>query len=169
MKQSPEEVLAELERAFPQLREESTRTNLCHWVDILNYIDDLLKKLIEKFKLLYGTSSEEELRQTGDKIATILDFTKALLLKARNRSVYNSSDLLLEIIKLDDWQLVIKALFILVSIVDLSCRYQSDERKRNSSELDEWLLNIAFGYLSLIHICRCRRYAVCRSRWSPYH
>eukprot|EP00826_Nyctotherus_ovalis_P027790 TRINITY_DN21751_c0_g1_i4.p1 TRINITY_DN21751_c0_g1~~TRINITY_DN21751_c0_g1_i4.p1 ORF type:complete len:103 (+),score=29.15 TRINITY_DN21751_c0_g1_i4:84-392(+) len=21
--------------------------------------------------------------------------------------------------------------------------------------------------LSLIHICRCRRYAVCRSRWSP--
>eukprot|EP00826_Nyctotherus_ovalis_P029027 TRINITY_DN22891_c0_g1_i1.p1 TRINITY_DN22891_c0_g1~~TRINITY_DN22891_c0_g1_i1.p1 ORF type:complete len:137 (+),score=2.17 TRINITY_DN22891_c0_g1_i1:215-625(+) len=23
--------------------------------------------------------------------------------------------------------------------------------------------------LSLIHICRCRRYAVCRSRWSPYH
>eukprot|EP00826_Nyctotherus_ovalis_P031001 TRINITY_DN24758_c0_g1_i2.p1 TRINITY_DN24758_c0_g1~~TRINITY_DN24758_c0_g1_i2.p1 ORF type:complete len:107 (+),score=1.20 TRINITY_DN24758_c0_g1_i2:155-475(+) len=23
--------------------------------------------------------------------------------------------------------------------------------------------------LSLIHICRCRRYAVCRSRWSPEH
>jgi ABC-type Fe3+-siderophore transport system permease subunit len=23
--------------------------------------------------------------------------------------------------------------------------------------------------LSLIHIRRCRRYAVCRSRWSPYH
>ena len=23
--------------------------------------------------------------------------------------------------------------------------------------------------LSLIHISRCRRYAVCRSRWSPYH
>eukprot|EP00826_Nyctotherus_ovalis_P017687 TRINITY_DN15222_c0_g3_i1.p1 TRINITY_DN15222_c0_g3~~TRINITY_DN15222_c0_g3_i1.p1 ORF type:complete len:216 (-),score=32.66 TRINITY_DN15222_c0_g3_i1:15-638(-) len=27
----------------------------------------------------------------------------------------------------------------------------------------------ALLYLSLIHICRCRRYAVCRSRWSPYH
>eukprot|EP00826_Nyctotherus_ovalis_P024920 TRINITY_DN19232_c0_g1_i1.p1 TRINITY_DN19232_c0_g1~~TRINITY_DN19232_c0_g1_i1.p1 ORF type:complete len:221 (-),score=30.04 TRINITY_DN19232_c0_g1_i1:10-672(-) len=25
------------------------------------------------------------------------------------------------------------------------------------------------SHLSLIHICRCRRYAVCRSRWSPYH
>ena len=24
-------------------------------------------------------------------------------------------------------------------------------------------------WLSLIHIWRCRRYAVCRSRWSPYH
>ena len=24
-------------------------------------------------------------------------------------------------------------------------------------------------YLSLIHICRCRRYSLCRSRWSPYH
>eukprot|EP00826_Nyctotherus_ovalis_P030602 TRINITY_DN24423_c0_g2_i2.p1 TRINITY_DN24423_c0_g2~~TRINITY_DN24423_c0_g2_i2.p1 ORF type:complete len:344 (+),score=50.53 TRINITY_DN24423_c0_g2_i2:143-1174(+) len=28
---------------------------------------------------------------------------------------------------------------------------------------------VAAGHLSLIHICRCRRYAVCRSRWSPYH
>eukprot|EP00826_Nyctotherus_ovalis_P002999 TRINITY_DN105_c0_g1_i1.p1 TRINITY_DN105_c0_g1~~TRINITY_DN105_c0_g1_i1.p1 ORF type:complete len:350 (-),score=81.53 TRINITY_DN105_c0_g1_i1:22-1071(-) len=27
----------------------------------------------------------------------------------------------------------------------------------------------ALPNLSLIHICRCRRYAVCRSRWSPYH
>ena len=25
------------------------------------------------------------------------------------------------------------------------------------------------SYLSLIHICRCRRYSLCRSRWSPYH
>ena len=23
--------------------------------------------------------------------------------------------------------------------------------------------------LSLIHIWRCRRYSLCRSRWSPYH
>eukprot|EP00826_Nyctotherus_ovalis_P000964 TRINITY_DN10094_c0_g1_i3.p1 TRINITY_DN10094_c0_g1~~TRINITY_DN10094_c0_g1_i3.p1 ORF type:complete len:165 (-),score=37.07 TRINITY_DN10094_c0_g1_i3:12-506(-) len=28
---------------------------------------------------------------------------------------------------------------------------------------------VALMDLSLIHICRCRRYAVCRSRWSPYH
>eukprot|EP00826_Nyctotherus_ovalis_P017842 TRINITY_DN15276_c0_g1_i7.p1 TRINITY_DN15276_c0_g1~~TRINITY_DN15276_c0_g1_i7.p1 ORF type:complete len:243 (-),score=73.91 TRINITY_DN15276_c0_g1_i7:15-743(-) len=25
------------------------------------------------------------------------------------------------------------------------------------------------AYLSLIHICRCRRLLTCRSRWSPYH
>ena len=37
-------------------------------------------------------------------------------------------------------------------------------------------VNVAFSVtggdellLSLIHIRRCRRYAVCRSRWSPYH
>jgi len=28
---------------------------------------------------------------------------------------------------------------------------------------------VAVHCLSLIHISRCRRYAVCRSRWSPYH
>ena len=27
----------------------------------------------------------------------------------------------------------------------------------------------AHRHLSLIHIRLCRRYAVCRSRWSPYH
>eukprot|EP00826_Nyctotherus_ovalis_P066228 TRINITY_DN9770_c0_g4_i1.p1 TRINITY_DN9770_c0_g4~~TRINITY_DN9770_c0_g4_i1.p1 ORF type:complete len:176 (+),score=69.52 TRINITY_DN9770_c0_g4_i1:1-528(+) len=26
-----------------------------------------------------------------------------------------------------------------------------------------------YDYLSLIHICRCRRIERCRSRWSPYH
>eukprot|EP00826_Nyctotherus_ovalis_P006556 TRINITY_DN11567_c0_g3_i1.p1 TRINITY_DN11567_c0_g3~~TRINITY_DN11567_c0_g3_i1.p1 ORF type:complete len:235 (+),score=44.45 TRINITY_DN11567_c0_g3_i1:160-864(+) len=31
------------------------------------------------------------------------------------------------------------------------------------------LLQRANEELSLIHICRCRRYAVCRSRWSPDH
>eukprot|EP00826_Nyctotherus_ovalis_P003043 TRINITY_DN1060_c0_g1_i1.p1 TRINITY_DN1060_c0_g1~~TRINITY_DN1060_c0_g1_i1.p1 ORF type:complete len:111 (-),score=29.01 TRINITY_DN1060_c0_g1_i1:20-352(-) len=38
--------------------------------------------------------------------------------------------------------------------------------------VDGTLQNTIMKYehiLSLIHICRCRRYAVCRSRWSPYH
>ena len=29
--------------------------------------------------------------------------------------------------------------------------------------------NAQAAALSLIHICRCRRYSLCRSRWSPYH
>eukprot|EP00826_Nyctotherus_ovalis_P012783 TRINITY_DN13405_c0_g1_i14.p1 TRINITY_DN13405_c0_g1~~TRINITY_DN13405_c0_g1_i14.p1 ORF type:complete len:509 (-),score=101.70 TRINITY_DN13405_c0_g1_i14:20-1546(-) len=33
----------------------------------------------------------------------------------------------------------------------------------------EYIEELTEKYLSLIHICRCRRYAVCRSRWSPYH
>ena len=32
-----------------------------------------------------------------------------------------------------------------------------------------WLILAQWFWLSLIHIWRCRRYAVCRSRWSPYH
>eukprot|EP00826_Nyctotherus_ovalis_P041432 TRINITY_DN4164_c0_g2_i2.p1 TRINITY_DN4164_c0_g2~~TRINITY_DN4164_c0_g2_i2.p1 ORF type:complete len:451 (-),score=61.18 TRINITY_DN4164_c0_g2_i2:22-1251(-) len=43
-------------------------------------------------------------------------------------------------------------------------------RKHNSaSEETLRLLCDKLIKLSLIHICRCRRYAVCRSRWSPYH
>eukprot|EP00826_Nyctotherus_ovalis_P055873 TRINITY_DN7469_c0_g1_i6.p1 TRINITY_DN7469_c0_g1~~TRINITY_DN7469_c0_g1_i6.p1 ORF type:complete len:308 (-),score=74.58 TRINITY_DN7469_c0_g1_i6:35-958(-) len=34
---------------------------------------------------------------------------------------------------------------------------------------NEYEFTITELTLSLIHICRCRRYAVCRSRWSPYH
>ena len=32
-----------------------------------------------------------------------------------------------------------------------------------------FLIKYSFRYLSLIHIWRCRRYSLCRSRWSPYH
>ena len=33
----------------------------------------------------------------------------------------------------------------------------------------ETCLHIIHWDLSLIHIWRCRRYSLCRSRWSPYH
>ena len=36
------------------------------------------------------------------------------------------------------------------------------------SDLGE-ILGRGFISLSLIHICRCRRYSLCRSLWSPYH
>eukprot|EP00826_Nyctotherus_ovalis_P044671 TRINITY_DN4840_c0_g1_i3.p2 TRINITY_DN4840_c0_g1~~TRINITY_DN4840_c0_g1_i3.p2 ORF type:complete len:112 (-),score=28.67 TRINITY_DN4840_c0_g1_i3:20-355(-) len=35
----------------------------------------------------------------------------------------------------------------------------SNIHRKNSADL----------LLSLIHICRCRRSTLCRSRWSPYH
>eukprot|EP00826_Nyctotherus_ovalis_P004480 TRINITY_DN10977_c0_g1_i1.p3 TRINITY_DN10977_c0_g1~~TRINITY_DN10977_c0_g1_i1.p3 ORF type:complete len:108 (+),score=27.18 TRINITY_DN10977_c0_g1_i1:243-566(+) len=37
------------------------------------------------------------------------------------------------------------------------------------SQLSTTSISYYVSWLSLIHICRCRRYAVCRSRWSPYH
>eukprot|EP00826_Nyctotherus_ovalis_P006417 TRINITY_DN11514_c0_g1_i4.p1 TRINITY_DN11514_c0_g1~~TRINITY_DN11514_c0_g1_i4.p1 ORF type:complete len:602 (+),score=107.32 TRINITY_DN11514_c0_g1_i4:136-1941(+) len=46
----------------------------------------------------------------------------------------------------------------------------NDLKLKHESEKIELLLNYKKDLeLSLIHICRCRRYAVCRSRWSPYH
>eukprot|EP00826_Nyctotherus_ovalis_P019280 TRINITY_DN1591_c0_g2_i10.p1 TRINITY_DN1591_c0_g2~~TRINITY_DN1591_c0_g2_i10.p1 ORF type:complete len:262 (+),score=56.81 TRINITY_DN1591_c0_g2_i10:165-950(+) len=47
-------------------------------------------------------------------------------------------------------------------LIYVSCNQQSLVR-------DALLLCRPAKGLSLIHICRCRRYAVCRSRWSPYH
>ena len=32
-----------------------------------------------------------------------------------------------------------------------------------------FVYNVGYQYLSLIHIWRCRRSTLCRSRWSPYH
>eukprot|EP00826_Nyctotherus_ovalis_P008755 TRINITY_DN12274_c0_g2_i1.p1 TRINITY_DN12274_c0_g2~~TRINITY_DN12274_c0_g2_i1.p1 ORF type:complete len:161 (+),score=21.41 TRINITY_DN12274_c0_g2_i1:61-543(+) len=53
------------------------------------------------------------------------------------------------------------------------CIKQKDILNQKAAE-EEYLINYKFvakpvPELSLIHICRCRRYAVCRSRWSPYH
>ena len=35
--------------------------------------------------------------------------------------------------------------------------------------ISKWGWRTAMLGLSLIHICRCRRSTLCRSRWSPYH
>ena len=40
-------------------------------------------------------------------------------------------------------------------------------KKAWATHTEEQLMS--FWYLSLIHIWRCRRYSLCRSRWSPYH
>eukprot|EP00826_Nyctotherus_ovalis_P024444 TRINITY_DN18909_c0_g1_i1.p1 TRINITY_DN18909_c0_g1~~TRINITY_DN18909_c0_g1_i1.p1 ORF type:complete len:239 (-),score=47.62 TRINITY_DN18909_c0_g1_i1:13-729(-) len=43
------------------------------------------------------------------------------------------------------------------------------KRNQNNKTRQKRISKIYVDNLSLIHICRCRRYAVCRSRWSPYH
>eukprot|EP00826_Nyctotherus_ovalis_P015919 TRINITY_DN14569_c0_g2_i2.p1 TRINITY_DN14569_c0_g2~~TRINITY_DN14569_c0_g2_i2.p1 ORF type:complete len:358 (-),score=111.30 TRINITY_DN14569_c0_g2_i2:20-1093(-) len=49
-------------------------------------------------------------------------------------------------------------------------RFRLDEEEERKQDFVEWLVGyFTTNVLSLIHICRCRRYAVCRSRWSPYH
>eukprot|EP00826_Nyctotherus_ovalis_P064469 TRINITY_DN9458_c0_g1_i7.p2 TRINITY_DN9458_c0_g1~~TRINITY_DN9458_c0_g1_i7.p2 ORF type:complete len:100 (-),score=29.03 TRINITY_DN9458_c0_g1_i7:21-320(-) len=36
-------------------------------------------------------------------------------------------------------------------------------------EVKAFMTSAHLQKLSLIHICRCRRSTLCRSRWSPYH
>ena len=43
------------------------------------------------------------------------------------------------------------------------------ENEDLQKQLLEAMKNREILELSLIHICRCRRYSLCRSRWSPYH
>eukprot|EP00826_Nyctotherus_ovalis_P018386 TRINITY_DN15506_c0_g2_i1.p2 TRINITY_DN15506_c0_g2~~TRINITY_DN15506_c0_g2_i1.p2 ORF type:complete len:147 (-),score=47.36 TRINITY_DN15506_c0_g2_i1:12-452(-) len=53
---------------------------------------------------------------------------------------------------------------VIAYLNSLYAQYDKQKGKdRNPAEI------IGNSDLSLIHICRCRRYAVCRSRWSPYH
>ena len=52
--------------------------------------------------------------------------------------------------------------------------YKWNLKTKNLQLLEIWIeevlsLKAPIIELSLIHIWRCRRYAVCRSRWSPYH
>eukprot|EP00826_Nyctotherus_ovalis_P033362 TRINITY_DN2698_c0_g1_i20.p1 TRINITY_DN2698_c0_g1~~TRINITY_DN2698_c0_g1_i20.p1 ORF type:complete len:403 (+),score=87.87 TRINITY_DN2698_c0_g1_i20:298-1506(+) len=54
----------------------------------------------------------------------------------------------------------------IVSKLEEAVREREEYRQKYLTKVEE--LSKVKG-LSLIHICRCRRYAVCRSRWSPYH
>eukprot|EP00826_Nyctotherus_ovalis_P022112 TRINITY_DN17241_c0_g1_i2.p1 TRINITY_DN17241_c0_g1~~TRINITY_DN17241_c0_g1_i2.p1 ORF type:complete len:197 (+),score=27.64 TRINITY_DN17241_c0_g1_i2:150-740(+) len=66
----------------------------------------------------------------------------------------------------EGWEAILSTLekaLCLISIDKLSLAYFKECTKEVFKCL-EYIYN-----LSLIHICRCRRYAVCRSRWSPYH
>lgn len=84
--------------------------------------------------------------QIQQDIALILDFMHSLLRKARNKSVFNSVEHLIQILKLDCWELVNKSLKVVVALVDKAYTYREETKAQQSKELAEWLLIIAFGY-----------------------
>ena len=48
--------------------------------------------------------------------------------------------------------------------------FTSPFRRSTFANYSRWKIHFCFWQnLSLIHIWRCRRYSLCRSRWSPYH
>eukprot|EP00826_Nyctotherus_ovalis_P024901 TRINITY_DN19213_c0_g1_i1.p1 TRINITY_DN19213_c0_g1~~TRINITY_DN19213_c0_g1_i1.p1 ORF type:complete len:249 (+),score=73.04 TRINITY_DN19213_c0_g1_i1:73-819(+) len=62
---------------------------------------------------------------------------------------------------------------ILKKLVDIAIRGKQIIEMKNQIleklKRERQVEGVKAAKLSLIHICRCRRYAVCRSRWSPYH
>jgi hypothetical protein len=75
-----------------------------------------------------------------------MEFTRALLKKSKSRVIYKSIDHIVQIMKLDDWSLVMKALRVAVALFDRSTSFRQDEKEQKNKELEECLLNIAFGY-----------------------
>eukprot|EP00826_Nyctotherus_ovalis_P026303 TRINITY_DN2056_c0_g2_i2.p1 TRINITY_DN2056_c0_g2~~TRINITY_DN2056_c0_g2_i2.p1 ORF type:complete len:153 (-),score=14.54 TRINITY_DN2056_c0_g2_i2:21-479(-) len=53
---------------------------------------------------------------------------------------------------------------LLMELLEANGNLLKKEKRNSMTSIHLYALT-----LSLIHICRCRRYAVCRSRWSPYH
>eukprot|EP00826_Nyctotherus_ovalis_P006198 TRINITY_DN11443_c0_g1_i21.p1 TRINITY_DN11443_c0_g1~~TRINITY_DN11443_c0_g1_i21.p1 ORF type:complete len:361 (-),score=105.28 TRINITY_DN11443_c0_g1_i21:16-1098(-) len=113
-----------------------------------------------------GNAMKEEankLYKKGDYDGAIRKYTECLSFDEKNRGfkavIYtNKATALMKQDKYDE------ALKDLTSAIELNPNYPQAFFKRG--EVNQKLKNYD---LSLIHICRCRRYAVCRSRWSPYH
>eukprot|EP00826_Nyctotherus_ovalis_P022749 TRINITY_DN17579_c0_g1_i2.p1 TRINITY_DN17579_c0_g1~~TRINITY_DN17579_c0_g1_i2.p1 ORF type:complete len:129 (-),score=5.22 TRINITY_DN17579_c0_g1_i2:10-396(-) len=79
-----------------------------------------------------------------------------------------------EPININDWTMLGMSLIIFIWIIVTTftvCALTLLDREDTCKELEQYFFvsTVVPMGLSLIHICRCRRYAVCRSRWSPYH
>eukprot|EP00826_Nyctotherus_ovalis_P022774 TRINITY_DN17591_c0_g1_i6.p1 TRINITY_DN17591_c0_g1~~TRINITY_DN17591_c0_g1_i6.p1 ORF type:complete len:205 (-),score=32.39 TRINITY_DN17591_c0_g1_i6:14-628(-) len=80
--------------------------------------------------------------------------------KENTRYISTSELLIILSNLLDDLKLAPMQIAMLIKVADVG-----GDGQVNYVEFAEMIVQT----LSLIHICRCRRYAVCRSRWSPYH
>eukprot|EP00826_Nyctotherus_ovalis_P046272 TRINITY_DN5207_c0_g2_i1.p1 TRINITY_DN5207_c0_g2~~TRINITY_DN5207_c0_g2_i1.p1 ORF type:complete len:157 (+),score=52.94 TRINITY_DN5207_c0_g2_i1:67-537(+) len=57
---------------------------------------------------------------------------------------------------------------LLEAELKLSASVEGEQYEKKVVQMEAQVFKAVQNNLSLIHICRCRRYAVCRSRWSPY-
>ena len=57
---------------------------------------------------------------------------------------------------------------LLFVVIPISPSHYSKPRQTSTPNI-KCVLVSPVGWLSLIHIWRCRRSTLCRSRWSPYH
>ena len=86
-------------------------------------------------------------------------------------SIVNSSNVLFHLKEAVTSSMNPIVITLLNSSSQTSTNYSSQYITFNpGKEIREFQINNLFIFnLSLIHIWRCRRYSLCRSRWSPYH
>eukprot|EP00826_Nyctotherus_ovalis_P029388 TRINITY_DN23214_c0_g2_i1.p2 TRINITY_DN23214_c0_g2~~TRINITY_DN23214_c0_g2_i1.p2 ORF type:complete len:177 (-),score=63.60 TRINITY_DN23214_c0_g2_i1:10-540(-) len=118
-------------------------------------VSDTHKELSKKIMSIrsgqdISNNSEEDLANIVDKLNTE---------KRRNEECKNSIRRIQEkLIELSSSESRI------IDETETKMRELAADREKRLNRLRDEVMS-----LSLIHICRCRRYAVCRSRWSPYH
>ncbi|KAF7117728.1 hypothetical protein CNMCM5793_006884 [Aspergillus hiratsukae] len=141
------------------------RGDLYHWINVLNRFDDILASVIEKYSLNAGpqtkpfgryvlidayTSDSQSSSEDADSklnalgygpegdrelVEAILDFSRLLLEKCGNRSLYNSSERLGDLLNTTSLSLLQSTLRLALCLAQ---RYHS--RQRGSSHLQQSLL-----------------------------
>eukprot|EP00826_Nyctotherus_ovalis_P053189 TRINITY_DN6872_c0_g1_i1.p3 TRINITY_DN6872_c0_g1~~TRINITY_DN6872_c0_g1_i1.p3 ORF type:complete len:151 (-),score=34.13 TRINITY_DN6872_c0_g1_i1:13-465(-) len=122
------------------------------------YAIDVVVAFLVPFKTLWGNLKSKELREEV-KDSFIAPMAKKLQARFAefNRADFEEANKMGQ-----KFIEIVEFYFSIAGISTLAVKQMLSDSKN-------YLLSDSISDLSLIHICRCRRYAVCRSRWSPYH
>ncbi len=115
------------------------KANLCHWLSILSLADKLLQGGLAKLQ-------EGNDKSQNTVVGLILEFYARLFSKAKNKGAFTAVAPIIDVLKLDDWDLIIKALESLLSITGKGAQGREETKSLKNKQLSEWLLKIAFGY-----------------------
>ncbi len=126
--------------------ESAVKMSLGPWIAVLNRLDDLLAADLARLSAAPMDTSDEAVGKAKERVGLMLDFTQTLMKKARQKAIYNSIDRLIQVLRLDDWTLVQKAVRVVIAMVERPINGRDESNAHKNDSLSEWLLYIAFGY-----------------------